>query len=97
MSPSTLGAYQSNYVEFNDYIPSSSSATITLTELGSFGGAGSFVSAGEAGGNEDVGIAGVQVLESAPAPTPEPASVWLMLIGMLGLGFHLRRTRLAKV
>jgi len=44
------------------------------------------------------GLSGFQLQDlGAPAPTPEPSSVWLMLIGMLGLGFHFRRTRLAKV
>ena len=92
--PSVWIADQANYAEFTGVTAASTTETITMTELGSFGGTGVFAAAGTAGGNTAIGMGGVQVVDNGPA-VPEP-STWAMMLcglGMLLTGQRIRRIR----
>lgn len=74
-------AVASNYVEFDGLTGSS---TLTLT--------------GEAVGGGSPALMGFQLIETGSATTvPEPSTVWLGVLGFLGLAAHLRRRRLAQI
>jgi hypothetical protein len=44
-------------------------------------------------GSNFYGLEGVQLIDTTVASVPEPSSVWLFSLGLLGLGLHLRRKR----
>ena len=91
--PSLWAAYQANYALFSGYTATSTTATITMTELGSFGGLGVFAAAGTAGGNEDIGMSGVQIVDLGAIPEP---STWAMMLGGLGMLLTGQRIRRRK-
>ena len=85
----------SNYVEFTGFT-GSATATLTLTELGGYGG-GVFTPAAS-GGNVDIGMSGVQVLDTQETATPEPSTYALFASGALALvAWQYRRRRLQDI
>ena len=99
ISATGADAFQSNYVELSGYT-GSSTAVITLTELGDYPGSTTFSQAGSGGGNtgDTVTISGVQVVDLGAAVVPEPTTVWSVALGLLVLvGFQMTyRNRLAR-